>query len=78
MTEKKHEALKRNAKLGGRKPKFEIGDRVRITDAAPSDYRGGVGTIGGRGPGRAEYHVVNIAGAAQREGYLMSWWLAPA
>lgn len=73
VTEKKIAALRRNAQRAGRKPKFDIGDRVRVNDQAPSDYRGRTGTIAERG-GRAEYRVT-FADGGKADGRLHSWWL---
>ncbi|MGH9350237.1 MAG: hypothetical protein ACRD26_23535 [Vicinamibacterales bacterium] len=75
VTEKKIQALRRNAAKGGRKPKFLLGARVRVNDLAPSDYRGRIGMIARR-VGRAAYQVT-FADGEHREGSLHSWWLDP-
>jgi hypothetical protein len=72
-SEAKTDAVRANGLRGGRRPKFESGDRVRANDHAPIDYRGRVGRVESRGPGRAEYRVTFAS--EPREGYLMSWWL---
>lgn len=71
---KKAAAVRRNAKRGGRKPKFQVGDRVRANDHAPSDYYRRVGVVTAVGPGKSEYRVEYDDGG-QPYGYLMSWWL---
>lgn len=75
MTPKKLAAVRRNAQRAGRKPKFEVGDRVRANDKAPRDYGDRPGTVSEIGPGRSEYGVSFTDGEAPRSGYLMSWWL---
>jgi hypothetical protein len=70
----KTRAVRRNGKLGGRKPKFVIGDHAKANDKAPSDYRGRIGTIMEIGPGKSEFRVEYTDGG-QPHGYLMSWWL---
>ncbi len=75
MTPKKLAALRRNAKLGGRKTKFSIGDRAQANDKAPGDYEGRVGAITEVGPGRAEYGIRFTDGQEPSTGHLMSWWL---
>ena len=67
-------AVRRNAKMGGRKRKFELGERARANDHAPSDYRDRVGTITKIGPSKSEYRV-DYTDGGQPYGYLMSWWL---
>lgn len=71
----KRRAVRKNGKLGGRKPKFAIGDRARANDKAPGDYRGRAGTIGEIGPGKSEFRVDYSDGATPEVGHLMSWWL---
>ncbi len=76
VTPKKIAALRKNARLGGRKPKFQAGDRVRANDHAPGDYKERVGTVRAIGPGRAEYEVTfEPEGDKPTSGHLMSWWL---
>ena len=67
-------AVRRNAKKGGRKPKFELGDRARGNDQAPNEYRNRVGTIAEIGPSKSEYRV-DYTDGGQPYRYLMSWWL---
>lgn len=64
-------AARRNAQRAGRKPKFQIHDRVIANDHAPSDYRGHRGVVTEVGPRRAEYGVRFAVGPC----HLMSWWL---
>lgn len=74
-TPAKRRAAKQNGRLGGRKPKFLVGDAVRANDQAPSLYAGmGVGAVVAIGPRRAEYRV-RFAG--REVAALMSWWLDP-
>ncbi|HEV2380942.1 MAG TPA: hypothetical protein VG206_14270 [Terriglobia bacterium] len=40
-----------------RKPKFEVGARVKANGKAPGDYKGLDGTVAERGPGKSEYGV---------------------
>jgi hypothetical protein len=71
---KKAAAARKNAKLGGRTMKFNVGDRVTANDKAPGDYRSRAGTVFEVGPGKSEYGI-RFEGAGPLEGYLMSWWL---
>jgi hypothetical protein len=73
---KKAAAVRRNAKMGGRKPKFQVGDRARGNEHAPNEYRDRVGTITGVGPSKSEYRI-DYDDDGQPYGYLMSWWLDP-
>jgi hypothetical protein len=73
-SEAKTRAVRRNATLGGRKRKFQVGDRVIANDKAPGDYQGHIGQVTALGPGRSEYGVE----LDHRHGYLMSWWVDPA
>jgi hypothetical protein len=68
-------AVRVNGRLGGRPPKFEIGETVRVNWLAPSDFRERIGIIASRGPGRAEYFVRFNDGRSQIDAHLMSWWL---
>ncbi len=71
-------AARRNALKGGRRTKFQIGERVRANDKAPLDYEGRRGTITEIGPGRTEYGVRFEPDPPKADtGYLMSWWLDP-
>ena len=78
MTPKKLAALRRNAQRAGRKPKFQVGDRARVNDQAPTNYRDRVGTVMRIGPGKSEYRLVFKDGATPANGHLMSWWLERA
>jgi hypothetical protein len=75
VTPKKIAALRRNARLGGRKAKFSVGDRARPNKHAPSDYLGRDGMVTEIGPGKSEYRVEFEDGRQPTTGYLMSWWL---
>ena len=69
-------AARRNAKLGGRKMKFQIGDRVIANDKAPGDYRRRSGTVTEIGPGKSEYGIRFDRHARYPDaGHMMSWWL---
>lgn len=72
---RKRQSSKANGKLGGRRPKFAIGDRARANDKAPSDYRGRVGTIDEVGPGKSEFGLKYADGETPDRGHLRSWWL---
>lgn len=54
--------------------KFDVGELVRANDKAPGDYRGGVGEVVSRGPGKCEYSV-QFKGDARGLGVLDSWCL---
>jgi hypothetical protein len=73
----KRKAARKNAKRGGRPVKFQMADRVRVNDKAPTDYRDRIGTIFKIGPGRSEYGVEfgDDGTGNPSSGYLMSWWL---
>jgi hypothetical protein len=68
-------AVRRNGTFGGRKPKFQIGERARCNEQAPGDYRERIGTITDSGPNKSEYRVEFTDGDQPLHGYLMSWWL---
>lgn len=69
----KARAARSNAQRAGRKPKFQIGDRVMANEKAPMDYRGRLGTITQIGPGKSEYGVT----FEHKPGFMMSWWIEP-
>ena len=73
VEEGRTELLAHMTKQRGKKPKFEIGTRVKGNDRSPSTYRGRLGTVVGRGPGRAQYRVFfeGVEGLTT----LYSWWL---
>jgi hypothetical protein len=71
----KRRAAKIKAQLGGRKPKFQVGDHARANDQAPKDYAGRDGIVTELGPGKSEYRVEFEDGRTPTTGYLMSWWL---
>jgi hypothetical protein len=56
------------------KYKFDVGELVKANDKAPGDYRGGVGVVVLRGPGKCEYKV-QFKGDARGLGVLDSWRL---
>jgi len=68
-------AARRAAQFAGRKPKFQVGDRARATDRAPTDYRRREGFVTEAGPGKSEYRVEFDDAIQPTTGYLMSWWL---
>lgn len=55
--------------------KFEVGGRVWGKEEGPASFRGRVGIIVERGPGRGEYGVRFDDGRTE---YVMSWWLEAA
>jgi hypothetical protein len=71
VTPKKIAHLRRIAKSGGRKPKFETGVAVTIGEGAPLDIRGLPATIVKR-LDRARYRV-ELADGEEHD--LYSWWL---
>lgn len=73
----KTRAARINAKLGGRKPKFVVGDEALANDQAQLAYRGRQGIVSEVGPGRAEFRVEFDDGQQPTTGYLKSWWLDP-
>lgn len=59
-----------------RKPKFDIGARVKANDKAPGDYEGRSGTVFARTPRKSEYGVVFDGEPGKADtGYLDSAWL---
>lgn len=56
------------------KHKFGVGDLVKANDKAPGDYRGRIGRVVSRGPGRCEYGV-QFDVDARGVGFLDSWCL---
>jgi hypothetical protein len=74
MTERKLAALKRNAQLAGRKPKYQPGDRVRVKATAPLAYRGRTAQVVRTGDVRAAYVVAFRGG---EEVTLRTWWIEP-
>lgn len=58
--------------MPGRKPKFTVGDRVIGKESAPASFRGKVGTVIERGPGKAEYGVKFDDGPTE---YVESSWM---
>jgi hypothetical protein len=72
---KKARAVRANGRLGGRQPKFQVGDAARANDQAPSDYRDRRGLVTELGPGTSEYRVEFEDGRQPTTGYLVSAWL---
>jgi hypothetical protein len=68
-------AARRAAHFADRKPKFQVGDRARVNDQAPADYRRHEGFVTEAGPGKSEYRVEFDDTIQPTTGYLMSWWL---
>ena len=58
--------------MQGRKPKFNLGDRVIGKESGPNSFRGRVGIVVERGPGKSEYGVKFDDGSTQ---YVMSSWM---
>jgi hypothetical protein len=52
--------------------KFELGDRVRVNDAGPEDYRDRIGTVTEIGPGKTQYRVEFEDDHRPTTGYLSS------
>jgi len=78
----KTRAARRNAQLGGRRPKFALGDRARANDHAPSGYRDRIGVVTAIGPRKSQYRVeyaiplrCDVDEPRPPYGSLMSWWL---
>jgi hypothetical protein len=44
-------------KRASRTRTFEVGDRVRVNDTGPEDYRDRIGAVTESGPGKSEYRV---------------------
>jgi hypothetical protein len=59
-------------KRAGRTRKFELGDRVRVNDAGPEDYRDRIGSVTEIGPGESEYRVEFEDDRRPTTGYLFS------
>jgi hypothetical protein len=74
-TPAKRRAVRQNGKLGGRKRKFQIGDRVcgRDKGDTPASFRGELGTIAAFGT-KSQFGV-RFDTAPHEINYLMSWWL---
>jgi len=58
--------------MQGRKPKFNLGDRVIGKESGPASFRGKVGIVFEHGPGKAEYGVRFDDGSTQ---HVMSSWM---
>ena len=71
----KRRASKRNAKAGGRPPKFVPGDRVVGLEKAPASLRFRTGRIVERTPNRSEFYVRFDDRPKQPEA-VFSWWIA--
>ena len=55
-----------------------MGDRVRVTDGAPQDYRARTGTVTEIGPGESEYRVEFEDDRRPTTGYLDASYLYSA
>jgi hypothetical protein len=69
----KARASRKNAMKGGRKPKFQPGDRVIGREDGPGSFRERTGTVIER-VGRADYRIRFDDGATE---CAMSWWMDP-
>lgn len=58
--------------MPGRKPKFNLGDRVAGKESAPASFRRRAGTVIERGPGKGEYGVKFDDGVIE---YVESSWM---
>jgi hypothetical protein len=54
---------------------FDVGAIVRVSSAAPVDYKGRTGIVTEIGPGDAEYRIEFEDGALPTTGYLAAAWL---
>jgi len=57
---------------------FEVGDRIRVVDSGPADYRGRIGTVTEVGPGESEYRVEFEDDRRPTTGYLDASYLYSA
>jgi hypothetical protein len=58
------------------KPKFQLGDRARVNDAGPVDYRGRIFVITGIGATPSVYQIEDVH-TGHSAGYLPAAWLDP-
>jgi hypothetical protein len=54
---------------------YAVGDVVRVSPAAPLDYKGRTGIVTEIGPGDGEYRVEFEDGGRPTTGYLAAAWL---
>jgi hypothetical protein len=54
---------------------YAVGDIVRVSTAAPRDYRRRSGIVSEIGPGKAEYRIEFEDGDTPTTGYLAAAWL---
>ena len=54
---------------------YAVGDTVRVSSAAPKDYRGRTGIVTEVGPNDAEYRIEFEDGDRPTTGYLAAAWL---
>ena len=54
---------------------FLVGNVVRVSPTAPSDYKGRMGIVTEIGPGDGEYRVEFEDGERPTTGYLVANWL---
>lgn len=57
-------------------PRYTIGDTVRVSAAAPRDYKGRSGIVTEIGPGDGEYRIEFEDGETPTTGYLAAVWLS--
>ena len=67
--------LRRSGRLGGRGPKFQVGDSVFVNELAPIDCRERFGTIRALGTRASEYRVMFDDDEMPTHGSMMSLWL---
>jgi hypothetical protein len=54
---------------------FVVGDMVRVSAAAPADYKGRIGIVTEIGPNDDEYRVEFEDGERPTTGYVVAAWL---
>ena len=54
---------------------FAVGDVVRVSPAAPLDYKGRTGIVTEIGPGDGEYRIEFEDGERPTTGYLPATWI---
>ena len=56
-------------------PSYTVGDMVRVSPAAPPDYKGRTGIVTEVGPGDGEYRIEFEDGDRPTTAYLSATWL---
>jgi hypothetical protein len=56
-------------------PSYAVGDTVRVSSAAPPDYKGRSGIVTEIGPGNGEYRIEFEDGDRPTTAYLSAAWL---